>query len=175
MSSDSDAYTMTLNQMQAQEAVARAGAFIFNPPTASAMPDSDAHVTSTPERLPYELQRVAHTSFINIRTRRTGPRPVKGQEDTRPQTHYVPCKRASSTRNPCPNDITIYKVHTGSRLVEATHDQGSYMVDDYVYFWPDDAIIVERGGPYNTRPAQQPFCTYKCLSLWAAKQSRDIE
>lgn len=140
--------------------------FVFNPPTASAMPESDAHVT---ERLPYELRRQM-AGAPNMRLIGRIPRP--GDEDTRPILYYVPCKRYNA-RIPCIEYITVHKVITGTRQRE-NHGHVTE-IEDCVYYWPDTAIVIETGTDYSRRVSQAAFCSMKCLSLWSAKIARDTE
>lgn len=150
--------------------------FTFNPPTASAMPENAPQ--AEPQRLPYELRRVMIGSSMQLRVRRVGPKPPRSEEDTRPQQYTRPCKRASSPRNACYNEIDVYRVVTGTHTVplyphaDPVHTR---TVEDCVYYWADTAIVVETATDYSIRPVQAGFCSMKCLSLWAAKIARDTE
>jgi hypothetical protein len=143
--------------------------FTFNPPTASAMLDS----ITEPQRSPYELRRVMLGNSMQARMRREITRAViDGRHVTRhdgPEHYYRPCKRSTSSRSACHNEIEVYKVLTGTTGEDDIPHQG------YTYYWPDTAIVVETATSYSIRPIQVGFCSMKCLSLWAAKIARDTE
>jgi hypothetical protein len=167
-------YTMTLEQMATQERGTQTlNAFTFNPPPASEMEDNLA-LYGHPQRLPYELKRkLTHNMGVAMR-REARTTEVNGRQRRvydGPEHYYVSCRRSRSSRTPCHNDIEVYKVVTGTRQTE---NHGHTMqVEDYVYYWPDDALVVELGSLSGMRTIQTVFCSHKCLSLWAAKVARD--
>lgn len=142
--------------------------FVFNPPTHSlwleAAPEQE-------EQLPaYSLHRIYrgmprmrkhiaidHSTGASIKSTR----------------YYVSC-----TRGRCYEEREVYRVVTGTHTVplsppsEPPHTQ---TIEDFVYYWPDDALVVEKAAAYGIRTRQYGFCSYKCLSLWAAKVARDME
>jgi hypothetical protein len=148
-----------------------ASPFVFNPPPASEIEMAEP----TPERTPYELRRVMLGSSVQARIRRVGKQPPRGEPDNRPIRYFRPCKRATSSRNACYNEVEVYKVVTGTRPVDNKEEGTVTYVTDYVLYWPDTAIVVETGTEYGVRPVQAVFCSWKCLSLFAAKQARDTE
>lgn len=152
----------------------QAPAFVFNPPTASEIEMAEP----IPTRLPYELRRVTAPT-LGIRTRREARRAVVNGRERNvydgPEHYYRPCRRANATRNACTNEIEVYRVVTGQY---ATGDAGEGVAEykaTHVYYWPDTAIVVETATGYSRRPVQAGFCSWKCLSLWAAKLARDTE
>jgi hypothetical protein len=176
-------YAMTLSQMASQEAGIQEGmntaapAFTFNPPPASEMPENAT--PPKPARLPYELRRPMLGSGMQARIRRetthtvTDDRRIVTQRNG-PEHYYRPCKRSTSSRNACPNEIEVYKVVTGTHTVPVSHED-SRIVEDSIFYWPDTAIVVETATSYSIAPLQLGFCSMKCLSLWAAKVARDTE
>jgi hypothetical protein len=135
-----------------------------------------------PQRLPYELKRkLTHNMGVAMR-REARTTEVNGRQRRvydGPEHYYVSCRRSRSSRTPCHNDIEVYKVVTGTHTVPLyPHGEGkpvihTMQVEDYVYYWPDDALVVEIGSLSGMRNIQTVFCSHKCLSLWAAKVARD--
>lgn len=142
-------------------------AFTFNPPPASEIELAEP----TPQRVPYALRRVVLNPSGRVHGRRHGgPAPRRGEEDTRPYRYFVYCKRASNARHACFDELEVYRVVTGTHAVEPVGQ-----VEDVVYYWADDALVIEQGSAMGTRLLQTPFCSWKCLSLFSAKVVRDTE
>lgn len=133
---------------------------------------TDLTLTEPPEQPPYKLHRVVHAN-MGLRGRRVGPRPEKGQPDTRPLHYYRACQRNRSTRNTCYEEVEVYRVVTGVKYQTLSEGGSPELVEEVTYYWPDMAIVVETGTQFSVRPHQMVFCSWKCLSLWSAKLHRD--
>lgn len=141
--------------------------FVFNPPSASEMTDDNE-----PQHTPYDMHRQV-TNRMAVRSERIGRRPSMGMPDNRSTRYYAACKRAR-----CVEDIECYRVVTGNHTVPLYPHEPvvqTKVVEDAVYYWPNTALVLETGTEYGVRPVQMGFCSWKCLSLFAAKLTRDTE
>lgn len=131
-------------------------AALFNPPPASEWAEADY---STPERTAHRLKRKV-IAPIKRRRRHSGP----NSNNTESMRYYRACARER-----CHEELECHRVVTGTHQ----HDSHGHvpLVEDVVYYWPDDALVLETSN-WSNRLVQVPFCSFKCMSLWAAQNAR---
>lgn len=67
------------------------------------------------------------------------------------------------SRQRCSEVIEVHRITTGHVNHQPT----------YAYYWPDNAILLERRTDSQTILRQHPFCSYHCVSLWSARESKE--
>lgn len=104
-------------------------------------PPTASEMTDEDDALPvFSLRRVS-TKIDHLSVTSNGQR-----------SYHRRCARAR-----CMDTVPVYRVVTGT--VNG--------IEQSVYYFPDDAIVLEIGYTGVALVTQVPFCTYRCLALWA--------